>query len=203
MKLLLADDHALIRDTLNAFFEREDDFTVVTSEDLPSALRKLEEDGPFDVILLDYAMPGMNGLEGFSEMRSRTDAPVAIMSGTASRRIADEALSMGAAGFVPKTIGARSLIHAVRLMGAGEVFAPVQLMNEPKTSDAAELRNKLTGREIEVLEGLSKGLANKEIARDLGLQEVTVKLHVKNLCRKMDAKNRTQAALIARDADLF
>lgn len=203
MKVLLADDHALIRDTLIAYLSKEVDFEVSSAEDLPAAIVQLAKEGPFDVILLDYAMPGMNGLEGLAKMQALTQAPVAIMSGSATRRIADEALAMGAAGFVPKTIGANALIHAVRFMAAGEVFAPVQMLNDSVPNAPDVLADKLTEREREVLEGLCRGLANKEIARDLGLQEVTVKLHVKNLCRKLDAKNRTQAALLARDAGMF
>lgn len=203
MKVLLADDHALIRDTLVAYLANEQDFDVITAPDLPAAVVQLAKAGPFDVILLDFAMPGMDGLEGLARMRELTEAPVAIMSGSATRRIADEALAMGAAGFVPKTIGAKALIHAVRFMAAGETFAPVQLLNDAVPNTPGVLADKLTEREREVLEGLCRGLANKEIARDLGLQEVTVKLHVKNLCRKLEAKNRTQAALLARDAGMF
>lgn len=89
-------------------------------------------------------------------------------------------------------------------MAAGEQYAPVQLMTEKVEEPAAHpLKDKLTRREFEVLQGLVDGLSNKEIGRRLELQEVTVKLHVKTLCRKLDARNRTNAAMIAKNAGLF
>ena len=80
---------------------------------------------------------------------------------------------------------------------------PVEMMREEAEAEAHPLTSKLSARELEVLDGLCKGQSNKEIARDLDLQEVTIKLHVRTLCRKLDAKNRTQAALAAKEAGLF
>ena len=91
------------------------------------------------------------------------------------------------------------MVGAIRLMAAGETFFPFNLMQQ---AEARTVGN-LTERETEVLRGLGEGKSNKEIARDLDLQEVTIKLHVKTLCRKLDARNRTQAAMLARDKGLI
>lgn len=204
MKILIADDHDLVRETLAAFLERETDIDVYTSEDLQSATAQIREAGPFDLVLLDYTMPGMNGLTGLeTAIKINENHPVALMSGTAPKAIAQKALDLGAIGFLPKTMGAKSLINAVRFMAAGDVYAPVKFMTEDSNEELNPLAKGLSARELQVLGGLCQGLANKEIARDLELQEVTIKLHVKTLCRKLNAKNRTHAAMMAKEAGLF
>jgi len=204
MKILIADDHDLVRETLAAFLERETDIDVYTSEDLQSATAQIREDGPFDLVLLDYTMPGMNGLTGLeTAIKINENHPVALMSGTAPKAIAQKALDLGAIGFLPKTMGAKSLINAVRFMAAGDVYAPVKFMTDDSNEELNPLAKGLSARELQVLGGLCQGLANKEIARDLELQEVTIKLHVKTLCRKLNAKNRTHAAMMAKEAGLF
>ena len=200
MRILIADDHELVRDTIEMFLESEGMAEIVSVATLKEAVQAADTTGSFDLVLLDYSMPGMNGLSGLAQMIEANDGrPVAIFSGTANAAIAKEAIAKGAAGFLPKTLGARSMVSAIRFMAAGETFVPYDFMqqNEEKTV------GNLTERETDVLKGLSQGKSNKEIARDLDLQEVTIKLHVKTLCRKLDAKNRTQAAMIARDRDLL
>lgn len=200
MKVLLADDHDLVRDTIVAFLDREDDIQVFQADSLDGAHEKIRESGPFDVVLLDFVMPGMNKLDGLQPtLDLNRGKPVAILSGTAPRAIAEEALSLGAAGFLPKTMTAKSLVNAVRFMAAGEKYAPIQMMTDQEDEDESPLAKKLSAREIDVLEGLCQGHSNKEIARDLGLQEVTIKLHVKTLCRKLEARNRTHAVILAKE----
>lgn len=205
MRILIADDHELVRDTLAAFLEREQDFELTTVEDLDRACAEVETSGHYDLVLLDYAMPGMNGLEGLARMLDLNgQKPVAVMSGTAVKAIAQEALDAGAIGFLPKTMGAKSLVNAVRFMLAGEQFVPFRFMTAQEPEEEVNaLAKGLSPRELDVLSGLCRGLANKEIARELDLQEVTIKLHVKTLCRKLEAKNRTHAAMIAKEAGLF
>jgi DNA-binding NarL/FixJ family response regulator len=201
MRILIADDHDLVRDTIAAFLEGEGMGEIVTCENLADALAAVQGGGAFDLVLLDYNMDGMDGLAGLEKMRAANgDQPVAIISGTASATIANDAIEAGAAGFVPKTMGARSMLAAIRFMIAGEVYVPYEFL---KSAEESQTVGNLTVRETEVLRGLCDGKSNKEIARDLELQEVTIKLHVKNLCRKLDAKNRTQAAMIARDRKLI
>jgi DNA-binding NarL/FixJ family response regulator len=204
MRILIADDHDLVRDALSAYLGQEGGFEISLAGDFAAAARLIEDDGPFDLVLLDYSMPGMDGLAGLARARDLNEGrPVAIMSGMATRAIAQEALDAGAAGFLPKTIPARSLVHAVRFMAAGETYAPVAFFTAEEKTDVHPLAAQLSERELSVLEGLCRGLANKEIARELALQEVTIKLHVKTLCRKLEARNRTHAAMIAKEAGLF
>jgi DNA-binding NarL/FixJ family response regulator len=201
MRLLLADDHDLVRETLAAFLMAEGFKEVRCVATLPEALAVLATDRQFDLVLLDYSMPGMNGLEGLTRARAAAaGVPVAIITGTVQRDLAEAALAAGAAGFIPKTLASRAMIAAVQLMASGDVFAPISLLlQEPEMTLALQT---LTRRETDVLHGICEGKSNKEIARDLELQEVTVKLHVKTLSRKLGAKNRTHAAMIARDAGL-
>ncbi len=205
MKILIADDHELVRDTMIAFLEREGGIEFSTAADFTEAARQIEEGGPFDLVILDYSMPGMDGLDGLTRARALNDGkPVALMSGLATRAVAQDALAAGAAGFLPKTMAAKSLVNAVRFMVAGEQYAPVDFMTAQEPEGPVNpLAERLSHRELEVLDGLCRGLSNKEIARELDLQEVTIKLHVKTVCRKLEARNRTHAAMIARDAELF
>ncbi len=201
VRILLADDHELVRDTIESYLMQQPDLEVVAVNDLHEAIDKVE-DG-FDLVLLDYSMPGMDGLKGLERIKEVTTAHVAILSGSANRSVAQQALDQGAIGFVPKTLGAKSLVNAIRFMAEGEVYAPVKFMTEADEDEPHELAKVLTAREMQIVDGLCRGLSNKEIAREIDLKEVTVKLHVKTACRKLGAKNRTQAALAAKEAGLF
>ena len=203
MKILIADDHDLVREALGSLIEKEPDLEVDHAEDYGGAAARISSEGPFDLVLLDWTMPGMKGLDGLADAIKLNDGrPVALMSGTATRNVAEEALAAGAAGFLPKTMASRSLVSAIRFMAMGEQFAPVQFMTAVEETPQSGVAAKLTERERQVIDGLCRGLSNKEIARELELQEVTVKLHVKTACRKLGARNRTQAAMIARDEGL-
>lgn len=199
MHILLADDHDMVRDTLTLFLKSEGIGEVTSVRNFEEALAAATSGEPYDLILLDYSMPGMNGLEGVERMRAEAgQIPVAILSGTAPPSVAHAAIDAGAAGFLPKTMGAKSMASAIRFMAMGETYVPVEFLQQNAQRRVADL----TERETEVLRGICDGKSNKEIARDLELQEVTIKLHVKTLCRKLDARNRTQAAMIARDRQL-
>jgi two-component system nitrate/nitrite response regulator NarL len=203
MRVLIADDHDLVRETIALFLSQAGDFEAETANSLSTALAAIAV-RPFDIVLLDYNMPGMNGLEGVKKaLEANGEKTVALLSGTAPKGVAQEALAIGAIGFLPKTLGAQSLINAIRFMALGEAYMPISVMREEEAALSNPLAKNLSKRELQVLEGLCKGKANKEIARDLDLQEVTIKLHVKTLCRKLDARNRTQAAMMAKEAGLY
>lgn len=204
MRVLIADDHDLVRDTLKAFLDAEGPFQTDTVASFDEAEARVKAGEVYDLVLLDYSMPGMAGLDGLKRMQAHEGAPrVAIISGTANRDIAEEMLANGAAGFLPKTLSAKSLVNAVRFMAMGEQYAPLDFMRAAEEAPAHPLADQLSKREMEVLEGLTQGKSNKEIARDLDIREPTVKLHMKTLYRKIGASNRTQAAIIAKDAGLF
>jgi two-component system, NarL family, nitrate/nitrite response regulator NarL len=201
MRVLIADDHELLRDVLQSYLEAGGGFEVVTVADLDEALAAMESDGPFDLVLLDYGMPAMNGFAGLERAIAASGGkPVALMSGLAPAGVADKILAVGAAGFLPKTLPAKSVVNAIRFMAAGEVYMPIDIARPP--ADKASTDSRLSPREREVLAGLCAGHANKEIARDLSLREPTIKLHVKLICRKLGARNRTHAAMIAREQSL-
>lgn len=200
MKVLLADDHGLVRETLSMLIETQQGARVSQAGSAEEALSIVKSEGPFDLVLLDYNMPGMNGLEGLEKMISVcAGRPVALLSGNVPRAAVTRALACGAAGFVPKTLAAKSLPHALRFMVAGERYVPFDFMREPDTDSEVSV---LSAREVRVLRGLCEGKANKVIGTELNLQEVTIKLHVKSICRKLGARNRTHAAMIARDQRL-
>lgn len=223
MKLLLADDHTLFRDALVQYILRADpEANVSLAKDLYQAFDILEEDAQQDLVLLDLCMPGMDGMDGFKKMRDQyPDIPLALMSGIAEEEDVRRAIDLGAVGYFPKTLSGKALLQAIQLVLSGERFVPVDHESSnimpsyrgdgrPKNSKAPFYGSQnstpqskaagdidLTPREQDVLKYLALGISNKEIARELGLQVVTVKLHVRGICRKLDADNRTQAALKA------
>ena len=198
-KLLIADDHDLVRETIADYLRTQAGFAVDTARCLNQSLEMEAKNADYSIILLDYTMPGMDGLSGLAKMCAQSAARVAILSGTASADVAQRAIRMGAAGFVPKTLSPSRMLIAVAAMDAGEIYLPDCIAPQRSVS-ATPVR--LTPRETDVLSGLIDGKSNKEIARDLDIQEVTVKLHVKTLSQKLNARNRTHAAMMARDLGL-
>ena len=197
MRILIADGHDLVRETIGMCLEAEGVTEIVCVGDLDATI---EATHSIDLALLDFNMPGINGLQGLARMKEANDGrPVAILSETAAPQIAKDAIAAGAVGFVPRTPGAKSMVPAIHSVAAGETVVPHEFMRQVETKTVANLPE----RETDVLRGLCEGKLNQEIASDLDLQEVTIKLHVKTLCRKLDAKNRTPAAVIARDRNLL
>ena len=203
ISVLIADDHGMILDILSLYLSAQNDILVKTAADVESAAELLKKDGGFDVVLLDYNMPGMHGLKGLDRiMRANEPKPVAILTGNPTRRMMDEALEAGAAGILPKTMPAKSLANAIRFIHAGETYMPLSLMRDELNSSTSS-GGPLSAREMTVLAFLGEGKQNKEIANELDLSEATIKMHVKSICKKLDANNRTHAVINARDMGLL
>ena len=202
--ILIADDHDLVRDTIAAYLETVEDFAVQSAATLDAALQLMRGIDAVDLLILDYNMPGMNGLNGLDRARQEFPASkVVLMSGVANRDVANSAMAQGAHGFIPKSLTATSLVNAIRFVLSGERYFPFDF-GAPDTSAAPPAAfASLSDREMQTLEQLCIGLSNKEIARNLGVQEVTVKLHVKNVLAKLGVSNRTQAAVLAKENHLF
>lgn len=200
LKILVADDHDLVRETIAAFLLAEGMTAVATVATLDEAVVELRADW-FELALVDFNLPGLAGLPGLAHLITQaTPTPVALMSSSVSRELAEAAMEVGARGFVPKKMAARAMVSAVRLMARGEKFAPMGLLQSDQAPGAPLAL--LTPRELAVLRGICEGKSNKEIGRGLELQEVTVKLHVKTLSKKLAARNRTHAAMIAKAGGL-
>ena len=202
MRVLLADDHHLVRDALAAYIVRSDPAVeVLTADSFDAAHADIAAGAAVDIVVLDLNMPGMNGLGGIERLAADFPGlPVVLMSGSASRADVEGALRAGARGYLPKTLKGAAFVSALRIVLAGEVFLPAGGTDAGEAAAAERSAADMppfTRRERDVLAGHVQGWSNKEIARSLDLQEVTVKLHVQGICRKLSARNRTEAALRA------
>lgn len=204
MKVLIADDHALLRTGLaHSLGELAPETTAYEAADAAQVLEALGTHSDLDLVLLDLFMPGANGFELLSQVcGSATAAPVVVLSASEDAGHMRKALDCGAAGFIPKSAPREVMLSALRLVLAGGVYLPPELMQAPPPSPAREAwpddPGVLTERQREVLQRLTQGSSNKQIARDLGLSENTVKVHVAAILRALGASNRTEAALQAR-----
>ena len=211
MKILVADDHPLYREAVRVQIERLFDGVAVfevSSLEEASALASGPE-APFDLFLIDFSMPGMS-LAALSELtRSHPKVPVAVISGTADAGDVRATIQAGARGSFPRR-KRQALRDAIEFLLAGGSSVPADLMlavDEPEKeatqNDAPGRPDWLgysTARELDVLKALTRGLSNKEVGRELGLAEVTIKLHLRSIFRKMGARSRSDAAVIATKA---
>lgn len=204
IKVMIAEDHSMIRDGLKQLLELESDIKVVAGcSNGQEAVEKYREVKP-DVVLLDINMPVLNGLEALEQMREYDSGVKAVMLTIhQDRDYLLKALELGALGYILKDAEASALIEAVRSVNNNQTYIqPImarELVNEYKRikSGADDPKKSLTERETEVLKLLSKGMLNKEIAKVLFISEKTVKNHISSIFRKLNVQDRTQAAVFA------
>lgn len=212
MQILVADDHKLVRDGLRPFLQELDPSAeILDASSLDEALHVGEKAERLGLILLDLMMPGMDGLKGLEAVKAKhPEIPVVIVSGFSSRDHVMAAVQAGAAGFIPKTVSGTAMVNALRLVLSGEKYLPSStFFDTPATAAHIPGTSAQTGavvhppfdrlsrREGEILTLLVEGRTNKEIALALNLQEITIKVHLRNVYRKIGAANRAQAVRIA------
>ncbi|WUX11348.1 response regulator transcription factor [Streptomyces niveus] len=202
MRVLLVDDHQVVRRGLRTFLEIQDDIEVVgEASDGDEGVAGAEELRP-DVVLMDIKMPGTDGIEALRKLRELANpAKVLIVTSFTEQRTVVPALRAGAAGYVYKDVDPEALAGAIRSVHAGHVLLQPEVAGALLAQDdpgAGHGRgSSLTDREREVLTLIADGRSNREIARALVLSEKTVKTHVSNILMKLDLADRTQAALWA------
>jgi DNA-binding NarL/FixJ family response regulator len=201
IRLLIVDDHAIVRDGLRQLLSSVADFDVVaTAEDGAEALARSDEHRP-DVVLMDLSMPVMDGVEATRRLcKQQAEIKVVILTTFADQKRILDALDAGAAGYILKDSSPDEIVAAIRAVVAGD--APLDPKAARVLLDAQRNQRparELSGRESEVLGLLATGLANKQIARKLGISERTVKAHMTSIFQQLGVTDRTQAALWARE----
>ena len=209
-RVLIVDDHALFRQGVRNAIAREEDIQVVgEAEDGVEALAKARELKP-DLILMDISMPRCSGLEAVSAIkRELPGVRIVMLTVHDDDENLFEAIKRGAEGFLSKKVRAKTLLDSLRGVMRGEA-AISRLMAEKILKEFARLAqieaghiaSQLTPREKEVLQKLSEGLCNREIALSLSISENTVKVHVTNILKKLHLRTRSQAAAYARRWEL-
>jgi DNA-binding NarL/FixJ family response regulator len=211
MKLLIVDDHPVLREGLAALLRQAADRTeVLQASDDAAGLDLAERHPDLDAVFLDLNMPGAGGMPAIQEFgRRRPDLPVIVLSSSEDPQDIRRALALGALGYIPKSAAPRTILSALQLVLSGSVYVPPVLLDAiaPGAGQGGAPQGpaalaQLTERQLDVLKQLCRGLSNKEISRALDLSEKTVKAHITAIFRTLNVANRLQAVAAARQASL-
>jgi two-component system nitrate/nitrite response regulator NarL len=212
MKLMIVDDHSIVRDGLAALLEQvSSDTEVFQARDADEGMQLLDSHNNFDVVILDLMMPGKDGFEAISAFgRKRPDLPIIVLSASEDPNDVRKALASGALGYVPKSASQHVLLSAIKLVMNGDLYVPPLVLGENRSANNDANSNNqvkqtplLTPRQIEVLQLLCGGSTNKAIAEALHLSEKTVKTHITQIYRALNVANRMQASNVARLSGLI
>jgi DNA-binding NarL/FixJ family response regulator len=202
-RIIIVDDHPLFRAALRqtlAGGAGKTDTDIDEAGDLAALGAVLEADRDYDLVLLDLNMPGAHGFSGLLLLRAQyPDVPVMIISAVEDHKVIRRTFELGAAGYLPKSVGPAEIRTAIDTVLAGGIFVPegVNLAGDDEQSALIRRLATLTPQQIRVLMMLSDGLMNKQIAYELTISEATVKAHVSAILQKLDVDSRTQAVIAA------
>jgi len=221
MKILLIDDHELVRDGVkNVLLRMDASAEVYEATSALSALELANSYKDFDLVLLDMYLPDSTNLNLLCQLRKALlCTPIIVLSASESISDIKKSIELGAKGFIPKSSTNQIIISAIQLVLSGGVYLPSILLEQPlatadinsppeiqnnKTDeDSFELLNALSKRQLDVLNLLKNGHSNKEIAKTLFLSETTIRVHMTAIFKTLKVSNRTQAALLISQTDLI
>lgn len=200
-RIIIVDDHPLFRAALRQTLAGGADVIAVEEAgDLNALMAALETDRECDLVLLDLNMPGGHGMSGLLLLRAQyPEVPVMIISAVEDQKVIRRTFELGAAGYLPKSVGPAEIRKAIDTVLSGEISVPdgVSLADDDDQSGFVRRLSTLTPQQIRVLMMLSDGLMNKQIAYELSISEATVKAHVSSILQKLDVDSRTQAVIAA------
>jgi DNA-binding NarL/FixJ family response regulator len=205
MKILIVDDHALIRDALRGVLKKlQRGATVLEASDCGQAMATIENHPDITLILLDLTLPDRDGFSVLAELRERYPAiAIVVLSGLQDRATVTKVLELGAVGFIPKSSRREIMLSAFQLIFAGSVYVPPEILPHEATPAAhpesrplvTPTETGLSDRQLDVLALMMQGKSNKVICRALNLAEPTVKNHVTAILRALKVSNRTEAVI--------
>ena len=201
-KALIVDDHPLFRDALETALSLASGATAkaVHAGSIKDALAWTQEE-TFSLVLLDLNLADASGFDGLARLQSEgITCPIVVVSATESDRVFQQSQTLGAAGYLPKSLGLEDLAAALATVLDGGEWFPAIEATPSELDDITERVGSLTPAQRRVIGGLSDGLLNKQIAYEMGISEATVKAHMTAIFRKLGANNRTQALLIYKSA---
>jgi NarL family two-component system response regulator LiaR len=198
IRILIADDHGIVRQGLRMYLQLDPDLEVVgEASDGKDALEQALRLRP-DIVLMDILMPVMDGLQATTAIRrALPDTEVIALTSVLDDAIIHQTIRAGAIGYLLKDTGSDELCRAIHAAQAGQVQLSRQVALRMTADHDEDVLQTLTGRELDVLRLVAQGCSNKEIALKLSIAEKTVKAHVGSILSKLGASSRTQAALIA------
>jgi DNA-binding NarL/FixJ family response regulator len=207
MKILVVDDHVLIREALRGVLkELKDDATIVEAPDSRQAMQRIGESPDLELVLLDLNLPDRSGFDVLAELRERHPSiSVIVLSASDERDNVARALDLGALGFIPKSASREVMLSAFKLIFAGGTYVPPEILARPRpaatppsaASGVTAASFGLTERQMDVLALMMQGKSNKAICRVLDLAEPTVKNHVTSILKALKVSNRTEAVIAA------